>query len=122
MRHAQADELRPRALAVTRRRSVLGGDRRRVGKRRRHAAGPHRAHRAFSVVPNTSGVVDAMNPTRRHVLGGLGALVALPLLPSLIPATARSQGGKAPQRLVVYFLPNGRKPSWWIPAETGADF
>ena len=59
---------------------------------------------------------------RRIFLGGAGALVALPALGLLRPRHARSGRGLAPKRLLVYFLPNGRRPATWVPPESGAEF
>lgn len=62
-----------------------------------------------------------MKLSRRHFLGGAGALVALPALESMAPRRARAQS-KPAQRFVVYFLPNGRVPETWIPNASGAAF
>ena len=59
---------------------------------------------------------------RRIFLGGAGALVALPALGLLRPRHARSGRGLAPKRLLVYFLPIGRRPATWVPPESGAEF
>lgn len=64
-----------------------------------------------------------MHLTRRKVLGGAGALVALPALGVVRPRHAVSQPREAaPRRLLVYFLPNGRVPGNWIPPEQGSEF
>ena len=60
--------------------------------------------------------------SRRWFLGGAGALIALPSLELFGNKTARSQAMQAPQRLVVYFLPNGRMPPSWVPGQLGTDF
>lgn len=60
--------------------------------------------------------------SRRWFLGGAGALVALPSLEFFAAKPARSQAATAPQRLVIYFLPNGRMPKTWVPAELGDAF
>ncbi|MCA9583143.1 MAG: DUF1552 domain-containing protein [Myxococcales bacterium] len=53
--------------------------------------------------------------TRRQYLRGAGtALVALPLLDYLAPPKARAEA--TPPRLLVYYLPNGRRPEWWVPS------
>lgn len=57
----------------------------------------------------------ARNVSRRRFLRGAGsAALALPVLPSLLPRTARA--ASAAPRLLVYYLPNGRRPEWWVPA------
>lgn len=64
-----------------------------------------------------------MQLTRRKILGGAGALVALPTLGMIRPRHAVSRPREAaPKRFLVYFLPNGRVPSSWIPPETGPAF
>lgn len=59
---------------------------------------------------------------RRWFLGGAGALVALPSLEFFAAKPARSQAAAPPQRLVVYFLPNGRMPATWVPPQLGSSF
>ncbi|MCA9652177.1 MAG: DUF1552 domain-containing protein [Myxococcales bacterium] len=53
---------------------------------------------------------------RRFLMGAAGATLALPMLESLAPREARA--GSPPPRLLVYYLPNGRRPEWWVPAAT----
>lgn len=55
--------------------------------------------------------------TRRQMLRGtLGVSLALPFLEyfGMGGATAQATPGSKP-RLLVYFLPNGRVPEWWVP-------
>ncbi len=60
--------------------------------------------------------------SRRAVLRGLGAAVALPLLDAMAP-TARAAKGKAlPVRMGVLFMPNGVHPERWTPEGQGKDF
>jgi Protein of unknown function (DUF1552) len=60
---------------------------------------------------------------RRAFLGGAGAMVALPALGLLAPKQASGGGTDvAPKRFLVYFVPNGRVPSTWVPPESGAAF
>jgi hypothetical protein len=55
-----------------------------------------------------------MSLSRRSLLRGLGgALLALPALEALATPTTRAP------RLLVYYLPNGRRPEWWVPADAG---
>jgi hypothetical protein len=64
-----------------------------------------------------------MSISRRRFLGGAGALVALPAFESLMPAKAHAaEVATSPQRLLVYFLPNGRMPATWVPAGVGSAF
>jgi hypothetical protein len=57
--------------------------------------------------------------SRRTWLRGAGALLAAPLLGSLLPS-AGGGTGTPPRRLVVFFVPNGIFPSIWTPAGTGS--
>jgi hypothetical protein len=62
--------------------------------------------------------------SRRTVLRGAGAALALPLLESMIPAaTALAQTDAAPkQRFVGCFVPHGMAPGYWVPTKVGSDF
>jgi len=66
---------------------------------------------------------------RRTFLRGLGTLVALPVLDSMIPlrasaASAGTAGGAAgkafPRRLAFVYVPNGKNMADWTPATEGA--
>lgn len=55
--------------------------------------------------------------TRRNWLrGALSTTLALPLLDYFSLGTAGAQVVAKPPRLLVYFLPNGRVPQWWVPS------
>ena len=60
--------------------------------------------------------------SRRTVLRGAGATLALPLLESMIPAaTALAQTAATPKpRFVGCFVPHGAAPGYWVPATEGA--
>ena len=62
--------------------------------------------------------------SRRQVLRGLGACVALPTLLSASPAFAKAMAKKAaPARMAFVYIPNGAIPAaWWPAGEGGADF
>src|SRR5688572_15922916 len=71
--------------------------------------------------------------SRRTMLRGLGATMALPLLDAMVPATrgamalageAASAAGVAgsPLRTAMFFLPNGMCMGDWTPAKEGAGF
>jgi hypothetical protein len=62
-----------------------------------------------------------MHLSRRTVLRGLGASLALPLLDSMIPAlTAQSKTAAAPiRRLGVFYVPNGMSMPYWSPKAEG---
>lgn len=59
--------------------------------------------------------------SRRRVLRGLGATIALPFLNAMSPARAAS-AGKAPVRMGFIFMPNGVRQDKWTPEGAGADF
>lgn len=68
--------------------------------------------------------------TRRTVLRGCGAAIALPFLDAMMPrgvgvraaaaAGATPMGGSAPKRAIFVFFPNGMNPAAWRPT-IGAD-
>ena len=62
--------------------------------------------------------------SRRTVLQGVGAAVALPLLDAMIPAaTALAKTAAAPKpRLVFVYFPHGAVMDKWTPKKEGADF
>src|ERR1700733_3471740 len=59
--------------------------------------------------------------SRRTILRGGGAALALPLLDAMIPAsTALAQTAATPKaRFVGCFVPHGMAPGYWIPATEG---
>lgn len=63
-----------------------------------------------------------MNPSRRHLLRGLGACITLPLLPSLLPRSARATVSAEPKRLIVFFAPNGAPMDHWRPVDAGPTY
>ncbi len=65
--------------------------------------------------------------SRRAVLRGLGASIALPFMHSLVPKGLRAQTsslgvGERPQRFACLWMPNGVHPGKWSPAQVGTDF
>jgi len=62
--------------------------------------------------------------SRRTILRGLGATLALPLLDAMVPAlTAVAQTAAKPaKRFGAVFVPMGERPSHWTPATTGVNF
>ena len=61
--------------------------------------------------------------SRRTVLKGAGAAIALPLLDAMIPAAAWGQtAGKIPHRLAFVGFPHGAVMRHFQPAETGRDY
>ncbi len=61
--------------------------------------------------------------SRRRMLKGLGACVALPFLESVYPnAWHAKSSSEAPQRFACLWMPNGVHPEKWNPAKLGSDF
>ena len=63
--------------------------------------------------------------SRRQVLRGLGACIALPTLMSAGPAFAKAarSARQAPTRMAFVYVPNGAIPAaWWPAGEGGTDF
>ncbi|HEX2473508.1 MAG TPA: DUF1552 domain-containing protein [Lacipirellulaceae bacterium] len=71
--------------------------------------------------------------SRRHFLRGVGATIALPALPSLVPRWSRAAevaivakeavaAAAAPQRMVFLTIPNGVHQENWWPTGKGKDF
>jgi hypothetical protein len=59
--------------------------------------------------------------SRRTVLRGLGACLALPLLEAM-PGPTQAQAARPPQRLLFVYAPNGKHMADWTPATEGAGF
>ncbi len=63
--------------------------------------------------------------SRRTVLKGLGASIALPLLDAMSPAAtawARTPAGTAPKRFAFVGFPHGAIMDRWSPKQTGTDY
>jgi hypothetical protein len=62
--------------------------------------------------------------SRRTVLKGAGATLALPFLEAMVPAaTAMAQTAASPKpRFVGLFVPHGMAPGYWVPEKEGTDF
>ena len=62
--------------------------------------------------------------SRRTILRGAGAALALPLLDAMVPAaTALAQTAADPKpRFVGCFVPHGMAPGYWVPEKEGSDF
>ena len=65
-------------------------------------------------------IVTQKHLSRRTLLRGAGAAIALPLLDAMRPAFAAPL--KSVQRLGVVYVPNGIIMNQWTPAELGSDF
>ena len=61
--------------------------------------------------------------SRRTMLRGMGATLALPLLDAMVPAlTARAQTAAPTRRFGAIFVPMGERPSHWNPPGSGVGF
>src|SRR5262245_22542144 len=63
--------------------------------------------------------------SRRAVLKGVGATIALPLLDAMSPAAtvwAKTAGGAAPRRFAFVGFPHGAIMDQWSPAQTGSAY
>src|SRR5688572_31944386 len=63
--------------------------------------------------------------SRRLVLKGIGASIALPLLDAMSPAAtawAQTPAGKTPPRFAFVGFPHGAIMDKWVPKETGTSF
>ncbi|HEY2931331.1 MAG TPA: DUF1552 domain-containing protein [Acidobacteriota bacterium] len=68
-------------------------------------------------------IVTRRHLPRRTFLKGLGTLIALPMLDSMVPAFGAATGsGKAPTRLAFVYVPNGVIMKDWTPEAAGKDF
>src|SRR5215471_2106928 len=71
-----------------------------------------------------AGVVTKKTVSRRTVLRGIGAAVALPLLDAMVPALSAAQNtpAKPVRRFGVVYHPNGIIYDKWLPKGEGAEF
>lgn len=67
-------------------------------------------------------IITRRHLSRRTVLRGLGAAIALPLLDAMTPALAAPAAKKSPNRLTFVYVPNGIVMEDWTPAAVGADY
>jgi len=65
-------------------------------------------------------IITGRHLSRRALLRGAGAAVALPFLDAMRPALAATP--KAVGRVGVVYVPNGIIMNQWLPSKTGADF
>jgi hypothetical protein len=66
-------------------------------------------------------IITKTHVSRRFVLRGLGAALALPVLDSMVPAlSAVTKTGAAPvKRLGIFYVPNGMSMPYWFPKAEG---
>ncbi len=61
--------------------------------------------------------------SRRRMLKGMGACIALPFLEAMaLPGAGSSVYGKSSVRTAFLFMPNGVHPEHWTPEKIGSDF
>jgi hypothetical protein len=61
--------------------------------------------------------------SRRALLRGAGAAIALPLLDSMMPAQTRvAKTAAPPLRFTGVFVPHGMAPGFWVPSKVGEAF
>lgn len=64
--------------------------------------------------------------SRRTALRGVGTVVALPVLESLLPRVRAAEGDQqasaAPRRMAFIYVPNGVHMQEWTPAQVGTDY
>jgi hypothetical protein len=60
--------------------------------------------------------------SRRTLLRGAGAAIALPWLDAMAPAFASPRRAAPPRRLAFVYTPNGKNMADWTPKAEGADF
>src|ERR1700752_2227631 len=84
------------------------------------------AHQRRRCAPPGRRKDDRMFLTRKHLsrrtmLKGAGATLALPLLDAMVPAaTALAQtAARSTPRFVGCFVPHGMAPGYWVPAKEG---
>ena len=62
------------------------------------------------------------NPSRRFLLKGLGAAIAIPMMESLIPSAMAKSIEKRPKRMTVFYSPNGVRMQSYTPSIVGKNF
>jgi hypothetical protein len=70
-------------------------------------------------------IITKKHLSRRTLLRGAGASIALPLLDAMNPAAtafANTPAGQTPKRLAFVGFPHGAVMNQWSPAESGADY
>jgi Protein of unknown function (DUF1552) len=68
--------------------------------------------------------ISKMALSRRTVLRGMGAALALPLLDAMVPALTQTvkTAANPPRRFGAVFVPLGERPGFWTPATVGSNF
>src|SRR5437764_13516357 len=64
--------------------------------------------------------LTAKSLSRRTVLRGIGATIALPFLDAMVPSARAA--GKPVNRFMAFYVPNGMAMEYWMPKGEGANF
>src|SRR5437764_5120541 len=64
--------------------------------------------------------LTAKSLSRRTVLRGIGATIALPFLDAMVPSARAA--GKPVNRFIAFYVPNGMAMEYWTPKGEGANF
>ena len=64
--------------------------------------------------------LTAKSLSRRTVLRGIGATIALPFLDAMAPAARAA--AKSPNRFLTFYTPNGMAMEYWTPKAEGNNF
>src|ERR1700733_12176881 len=69
-------------------------------------------------------IITRKSVSRRAILRGLGAAIALPVLDAMTPAlfAASTLSAAAPRRMAFMYVPNGIIMNQFTPATEGADY
>ena len=67
-------------------------------------------------------IITGKHLSRRTLLRGTGAAIALPVLDAMRPALAAPRSESPVHRVAVVYVPNGIIMRDWLPAESGAQF
>ena len=60
--------------------------------------------------------------SRRTVLRGMGAAIALPFLDAMVPSALATQAARPASRFLAFYVPNGMAMQYWSPETEGRDF
>ena len=60
--------------------------------------------------------------SRRTVLRGMGAAIALPFLDAMVPAALATQAARPASRFLAFYVPNGMAMQYWSPETEGRNF
>ena len=89
------------------------------------AKSPHLTIKTARIVRNTLSMAHIIIPreplSRRALLRGMGATVALPFLDAMRPLRAAS-ATNFPVRMGIIFMPNGVRQDCWTPTGEGRDW